>query len=291
MNNYASTWSEISDSWRLLLPPWKPSAENIGQFKSLLDQAIQKNKNPKVLILGATPEIRDLLAEYPNCKVTIVDFNIEMILAMNNLVKTRNFSNEVWIKSDWLAVPVEHKYFDFIIGDYVTSQLIEPDLNRFYEKIKHLLKDTGRFVTRIIYYDPAFSPALGDLLEKYEGEKLDRRAVTNLVSEMCVSFIEKRKNNYVFSLPKLESELEKYRSKHSLLATKIDRIFSPYTKEWFFLDLPRNEQILRKHFAIENILDEPKNSILFRNTKIYQLKRSHVAYGYAGQEGTKCLMN
>ena len=86
---FVKPWKKISENWELLSPPARPSKKNILDYEELLLPAIQGVRNPKILVLGATPEIRDFLSKLKNVEVTICDINIEMILAMTKLLKNK----------------------------------------------------------------------------------------------------------------------------------------------------------------------------------------------------------
>ena len=61
---YASAWKQIAKTWKLLSFPWRPNKENLADYEKFILKSIKGVKNPRVLLLGATPEIRDMLAKY-----------------------------------------------------------------------------------------------------------------------------------------------------------------------------------------------------------------------------------
>ena len=273
--DYAAPWSLIADGWKMFTPPWRPAKENINYYEKILKRTIKDAKNPKVLILGATPEIRDILAKYRNIEVVISDYNMEMILAMNELVVRKNFKNEKWFKTSWVDMPLEKEYFDIIFGDYVISQLPKNLTSKFLSQIRSLLKSNGRFITRTIFYNPEFAQSFDDLMEKFKRLKLNNQSVSDLAAYMCFekkSCI-KRNEIFAFQLPllkKLRDAYVKKNGKNPWIAG-LDRVFSPYTKEWFYYDLKDTEKNITKFFNIEEKENEPETSSLRDVTFTYTL--------------------
>ncbi len=74
------------------------------------------------MILGATCEIRDMLAKYVDVSVTLLDISEDMIEALGSLM-TRKTDNEKWVEGDWLDAPFEDNYFDAVFGDHVKSNI------------------------------------------------------------------------------------------------------------------------------------------------------------------------
>lgn len=273
--DYAAPWSLIANNWKLFTPPWRPARENIDYYEKILKQTIKNITQPKALILGSTPEIRDMIAKYKNIEVVVADYNMEMILAMNELLTKKNFSNERWIKTSWVDMPLEKGYFDIIIGDYVISQLPENLTNKFLNHIKSLLKINGRFITRVCYYDPKIAMNFFDLIKNFQKIKPKNQAISDLAAYICFekkSCI-KKGGLFVFQLPLLKKQRDIYEKKYgkNVWLAGLDRVFSPYTKEWFFYDLKNTEKILKKFFKIEGRAEEPQNSSLKEVTFTYAL--------------------
>jgi len=87
--NQTYSWKSLSEVWGDLKPPMRPSPGEVLVYERFLKQAIKKiGKKPKVLLFGATPELRDLFAKY-DLEVTMVDLNPEMVKAMNKLVSQK----------------------------------------------------------------------------------------------------------------------------------------------------------------------------------------------------------
>ena len=103
-------WLNLAKKWQLVKPPIRPSKEDLKIYEKLL----KKNKiRNNILILGATPELRELALKYGK-QIVVCDINLNMILAMTELMRHKN-KKEIWIKADWVSVPLKHNHFDAIL--------------------------------------------------------------------------------------------------------------------------------------------------------------------------------
>lgn len=116
-------------------------------YKELLKKAIGKKKNFKALVLGATPELRDLVLEKVGELVTI-DISWEMIKKATSLMKYQNHPREIIVKADWLDSPLRSNNFDVILGDGPFANLSFLDQNRLFKEIKRLLKPRSFVILR-----------------------------------------------------------------------------------------------------------------------------------------------
>ena len=172
IEEYTNPWEYMSDRWNLFVPPSRPSRSDIQNFRALLHNCIHNNKmhNCKVLLLGSTPEIRDMLAAYKNVNVTLVDLTIDMILAMTKLMA--NKASETWVICDWLDAPLTTNYFDAIIGDLVMCNISPEKHDEFMAKIKSLLKRNGHWINRVCCIDENTKIRnLEELFEEYSQKK------------------------------------------------------------------------------------------------------------------------
>ena len=130
--------------WKAVKSPWRPAKEDIKFYEKIVKKVVKKNKNPKVLVLGSTPEIRDMLAKYKTIEVTLIDLNIPVSRAMTRLMKRKN-PREKLIPGNWLKMDqlFPRNYFDIVIGhgNFENIKIEKHDL--FYKNIKHLVKKNG----------------------------------------------------------------------------------------------------------------------------------------------------
>lgn len=145
-------WLNTARNRYKMKPPVRPSAADLKIYDQFLRDAVRNQKTAKILVLGATPELRDLAAKYTK-EVTVVDVNLEMILAMTKLMRKKNPS-EIWVKTSWLSMPLSHNYYDVILGDGVVNNVAWSEVNIFWKHLAEVLKPNGKFVTRILFYIP-----------------------------------------------------------------------------------------------------------------------------------------
>jgi len=82
----AKAWKSVAELWPDLKPPLRPSVGEIKIYEKFLKQVLPQIKSKQVLLFGATPEIRDLLAKY-KFHLTLIDINPEMIKATTKILK------------------------------------------------------------------------------------------------------------------------------------------------------------------------------------------------------------
>lgn len=136
--------------WAKKKPPYKPSKGEIKFWEKIIKKVAAETENPKVLILGATPEFRDMLAKYP-IDVILLDINQEMKKAMDDLLKTKPM-REKFIKGDWLDMPFNNESFDVVMGDTPHHNIKKSIYHRFFSQIKRALKKDGYFLLSSCFF-------------------------------------------------------------------------------------------------------------------------------------------
>lgn len=142
-----SDWRGALMKWNEYTSPFRPSKEDIKNYSSVLELL---EKKEKILLLGSTPEIREILSKLGIFPV-IADFSVRMISGMLHFNQRVIESKERWVRADWMDLDkfLKEDYFDVILGDIVLRN-IEPNYqNKFLEKISRLLNANGYFVSRI----------------------------------------------------------------------------------------------------------------------------------------------
>jgi len=139
-------WLKVAKNWRRVKAPFRPSLNDLKIYESFLCRALKNKKSPRILILGSTPKLRTLAAKYID-NVTVVDINMNMMLAMNELMRIKN-PKEIWVKANWVTVPLEHSYYDVILGDLVTTNVGWEEFKEWWKHLHDLLRPNGVFITR-----------------------------------------------------------------------------------------------------------------------------------------------
>jgi len=155
--------------WAKTLPPARPAKEDIVIYRKLFNQYKNKTSKTKLLILGATPELRDLAASL-KFDVTVADFNIEMIRALTPLRKTK--SKEKFIVSWWQKIPLKDHY-DIVVGDVAVNMLDERDIPALFKRINLLLVNQGAFIHRDAFYNAKKRVDAKKIIQSWQCHRID----------------------------------------------------------------------------------------------------------------------
>lgn len=158
-------WQETAKLWHQAKPTYRPSKIEIARLEKYLKQVLKHFSQPRVLVLGVTPEIRDLLAKY-RLPVTLIDNNPVMIKAVATLVKRKN-PKEKTVQADWLKMPFANNSFELIMSDHPTSSIHYRDFGRFFKELKRVLVPQGYFIIDIHINAQLKKLTLDDYIETY----------------------------------------------------------------------------------------------------------------------------
>ena len=134
--------------------PGSPSAGKgiLEKYQELIEKSLTHVKNPHVLILGSTPETREIILKAGNKLITI-DVSQEMIDKTNQLIKTKRDKEEIVI-ADWLEMPLDDNQFDLIIGDGVYNNITLNNYNKFSLEVARVSKSSAK----VIFREAAINP-------------------------------------------------------------------------------------------------------------------------------------
>ncbi len=274
---FTEPWFEFAKTWKKTYPPARPSQKNIADYEKFLREVVKSNKKGvKILLLGATPELRDLFAECENIQVTLVDVNMDMILAMTELMKKKT-ENEIWIKSDWLTVPLSNNYYDLVFGDYVTGNLPRKKLASLFGKIRTVLKPGGYFITRFFsYLDPEKVFDFDSFILKMSKKKITDRLINDLwcVGVFCFGG-EDKNGDKIVSTDRLFQGMEKLALKDKRVAKLYEAALKiiPRHKYWSYgHSWTDDKRLIEKYFVIEKSAPDNYLPIYKYFSRIYKLK-------------------
>lgn len=146
-------WDALARSWSNFLSPCRPDKEDLEAIQEHLQRRIS-NGEPcgRLLILGSTPEFRDLIPQM-GIDVTIIDQNQSMVDFMQRLQLAPN-SKETVVLEDWFSyLPKAEKQFDVILCDLTQSNIPYDKRQEFYRSVASALVPGGEFIDRIYKYD------------------------------------------------------------------------------------------------------------------------------------------
>ena len=194
----AEPWKDFLKRWQKITSPTRPTLKEIKTYEKFGLSNLKK-KEADVLILGATPEIRDMLAKYKNAQVCLIDINLEAILAMTFLMKNKKAKeNEVWMRANWLKAPLPKNYFDLIYGDFVICNVPFRSQDKFLKNISRWLKPNGLFISKILGFKPEYQDlSLKEFCDMFKNKPINLKT-TNLFWEIGVCCLGKFKKENKF---------------------------------------------------------------------------------------------
>ncbi len=164
-NRSKYSWKSLAEVWADLKPPMRPSRGEILVYEKYLKQVTKKlGRKPKVLLFGATPELRDLFVHH-KLAVTMVDINQEMVKAMDKLVRIQN-PQEKLVYGDWINFRLKEK-FDLAIGDHIYCNIPFKKFREFSANIKRHLNPAGFLIHSIVLKELKDKISLAEFLKKY----------------------------------------------------------------------------------------------------------------------------
>ncbi len=123
----------------------KPSVSEISIFEGHL-KSLHPKADTSVLILGSSPELRELAAKM-KVKATVIANDLEVIERTAVQMKKRN-KNEHWLEGTIISLPLQKNSFDVIFSDHVVASISPFNKDDFYVRMKEILKDDGFVVLR-----------------------------------------------------------------------------------------------------------------------------------------------
>jgi SAM-dependent methyltransferase len=146
-------WKRVSHYWLRWSYPLRPSTETIAIYRDFISR---KKGVKRILILGSTPEMRDLASEEADTEIWVADFSKEMLTSMLQYTRRAEVARERWVQANWLNLPFQDGFFDIVMGDIVMHQ-VPPKLEKaFLESVRRVLKRDGYFISRFLLATSAF---------------------------------------------------------------------------------------------------------------------------------------
>ncbi|MBI4122161.1 MAG: class I SAM-dependent methyltransferase [Parcubacteria group bacterium] len=196
--------------WGNLSFPHRPTRREIGIYRDFIGEDAREEAN--VLILGATPELRDCAAEL-RIKPMLVDRSYDMLFGMLRFAEEAVPENETWLKGDWLAVPLPERHFDVVVGDLSLRQLAPERQGGLLGRIAQLLRPGGKLILRHHNIDPLYRAKpyeeIFEEMQDFPYEQKKYEAISILLSRLldrstqryqtCTKEIVTAVNNYLRS--------------------------------------------------------------------------------------------
>ena len=269
--DWTKRWKEVSNWWGKIDPPWTPSLGEFRIYKSFFNQIVDfKNKNRKMLILGATALLRELGDKY-GYQITLIDINPEMVKEQSKLLDHK-IKGERFIKGDWRKMDkiFKEEKFDLIVGDHAIINVPFKDWDKVYQNIQKLLKPNGRIFWAATVYNQKKYIHVKDIIENYRPSKSDIDKFFRIYKLFGnPKFHDK---NYGFHFGRADRAIEQLGEKKGLISKQINEI-KLNLGDWTSVMLPQKkfEEFTKKYFKIVDRKCD-KSHLFFKYQQLYFLK-------------------
>ncbi|MDP1845677.1 MAG: class I SAM-dependent methyltransferase [Candidatus Moranbacteria bacterium] len=273
------SWAHWQKLWAEVESPWRPSKKDILFCEKMIKMVLRYEKNPKALLLGSTPEIRDLLAKY-KIETTLVDVNSSMKKAMDKLLKRKN-RKEKLIVADWVKMKLPKSYFNLAFSDGCLTNISLATWRNLFTNVNQALKKNGLLYSGSWVYRVLKPLSFEDLIEKYKKNPKYFEDFKNRVHSLHSLYLnpglyDRRKKEYNFFKVMKGIELFVKRGDISqkdfrnLQWTKIE--MGPYI-EIAFDDAEEHDSYLNKFYKIVAVFQDKSHPLMaFRRDYILAKK-------------------
>lgn len=121
----------------------------IAMYREIITRVIDERGGTlaKAMVLGATPEIRDIVLG-TGVSLVSIDIHEQILHDMGELMEYKNHPNENLVIGNWLELPFDDERFDFILGDGITNNVFVNEHNKLFSEINRVLKPAGYVLLR-----------------------------------------------------------------------------------------------------------------------------------------------
>ncbi|OGY49083.1 MAG: hypothetical protein A2663_04800 [Candidatus Buchananbacteria bacterium RIFCSPHIGHO2_01_FULL_46_12] len=152
-----------------------PLPLELKKYEFALRQALKGKRSPKVMVLGATPELRDLAIRL-GATCLAVDISQDMLVKMSEVMKYKNDPKNLIARGDWLKLAEIFKSggFDAILADASLNNVPYKFYDLALKNIWQLLKPGGAFITRhFVYLFDKPKDGIEEMQKKYDSGRLN----------------------------------------------------------------------------------------------------------------------
>lgn len=254
-----SYWDSITASdWANTNPPWRPSAKEQKIIEKLIKSSHGKNPNYKIALLGATPEIRSILAKQ-HLSVDVIDYSANVYATAGQISQVNpkeNYHEKGWI--DFFKQSKTEKY-DLILGDLILRLLTNNATLTLSKYVARALKKNGLLVLRVHISKKHVQvlPPFSKLIEQLQKNGLEEEEITDSLFFPISEYFIKR--SCEVDLKKLRQAVNEYRLQKISKGRK--QILQAFVNKWTHVPLTF---YMRTKFDIDKLL-----APFFKNIRIY----------------------
>jgi len=248
------TWNEyLAKTWKKYLPPIRPAPEELAIFGRLLERELQnKRSNITVLILGSTPELRDLVLSH-HLVPTVVDYSEANYLALTTLMAQRG--KEHFVNQNWPNMEIGET-FDVILSE-AASTVVSCKMNdRFFERMHAHLKPDGVMLAKTWVRPNNQRPDMIALIADYRERLSHKDFYSAICLPLFVHFYDYEKE--VVAVRYMSAQMKDLHDRGVITDSEWETIHRhEYKKVTLELYIPYIDDIrtlMSKHFYIEDII-------------------------------------
>ncbi len=133
-----------------------PVKEELEVYEEFFKTAIKNKRKTRTLVLGGTPELRDLALKYGS-ETIAVDISPKLLLSLTNIMEYKDSDNNKFMIGDWLEMDkfLPKNSFDVILGDASITNVPFEKWDQLFDILARLLKKKGYIITRQLTYNPS----------------------------------------------------------------------------------------------------------------------------------------
>lgn len=263
LENTSRPWGKIARMWATCFtPPSRISEEERIQYRRLLN-SVKTGHSQNALVLGVTPELREILFQL-GFHTTCIDISLDMMLAMNDLLTVQD-PRDVLVRANWLDNPLRDGQYSVVLGDAVLPNIPYTDRRRMMKEVHRLLAPGGFFVTRA--FCAPESTRFRDcrqILESFAGRLDTERAALELVLELQLH--KWNSSDHMGSFRRASELLDAYHEEYSASFSDpaLQKVHDFVCSFWFerFLDKiflyatrVEEEELYRKYFETREVFE------------------------------------
>lgn len=241
--------------WKYLDVPHRPNKKEVALYEKLLGKL---SPDDRVLILGATPELRDLVLRL-GAAPFVADVSAHMLNAMQPLMIENSERRETLIQKNWLDLDFPDNFFSAIVGDLSFRHLEPASQSVLLEKMRRWLRPNAKAVFRVHAVNPEYQgnyPAILDEMKK----NYDTYGVLTAMSILLSQLYDASTRDQMIDRKGIERGVRDYLSKtnipfsyrvflHEFLAKRIELFSKPLSSQ----TKDELEEIFKMHCAIRQI--------------------------------------
>ncbi len=150
-----------------------PNKTECAVYADELEKALRGKNKTRVLVLGATPELRDIAIQL-GAETIAVDFTQEILFKLTNVMKHKDSALNKLILADWLELGnvLVKDSFDAVLADASFNNVTPENHPLLLEILHKLLRPGGVFITRHVTFAPrAMLRAITEITDEYRAGK------------------------------------------------------------------------------------------------------------------------